>query len=311
MCLAFCGCAGPKATPATATPKASEQSSQGALAQAKGTRVAKDDFPESSFELLDAGAEPKTLLAMAPKVGDRVSVRTASHSISSVFVGGKLVSKSPSPTAITSIKAQVLQASPTEFKVDWTSEHTVEPVEGGNPKEFERLKAKRDAQGSSHGVLSYDARGQRTGSSFERGDKELIAWDVNTVMAWPAQAVGPGARWKTVLENKIDGIECVVTTEVLLLSVQEGKALLEIHSVTKGKPGKLDLPDVPKSVDVELISMDVELKGQLVRKIADFHHQQGELKGSRELVMKLRARGQEQVMRSQAELSSKISYDIP
>lgn len=309
LCLGFCACAGSKQTPATASPKASEASSPAPQAQANAQRVAKDDLPESRFELLDAGQAPKTLLAMAPTVGTQVKARTASQAVSSVYVGGQLVSKAPSPTAITSIQAQVIASSPQEIKVDWTSEHTVEAVEGGNAKEYERLKAKRDAQGTSHGVLTFNARGQRTGSSFDRGDKELIAWDANIVMAWPKDPVGPGARWKTVLENRIDGIDCVVTTHVTLLSIQEGQAFLEIDSVTKGKPGKLELPEIPKNVDLELISMDVHLKGQLVRNIAEFHQEHGELKGSRELVMKLRALGQEQEMRSQAELRSVISYD--
>lgn len=273
--------------------------------------MANDGLPEASFVLLDEGQAPKTLLALAPKVGQQVELRTASDSVSSVFVGGQMISKAPSARVVTTVKAQVLAASPEEIKVDWTSAHTVEAVPGANPKEFERLKAKRDAQGSAHGVLTFNPRGQRLTSSFDRGDKELIGWDANVVMAWPKVPVGPGARWETQLENRIDGIDCVVKTTVTLLSVAEGKAFLELDSVTRGKPGKLELPDIPKGVDVELVSMDIRLKGQIVNHIAEFHQQAGELKGTREMVMMLRAQGKEQQMRSSTELSSKVSFESP
>lgn len=311
LLFCLCACAGPKQTPATTAPQASSASSQASQAPAKVVTVANDGLPEPTFVLLDEGQAPKTLLAMSPKVGERVQVRTESHSLASVFVGGQLVSKAPGPVAVTTVQAEVLAVSPKEVKVDWTSAHTVEPVEGGNPQEFERLKSKRDAQGSAHGKLTFNPRGQRLASAFDRGDKELIGWDANIIMAWPDRPVGPGARWETVFEGKIDGIDCVMTTQFTLLSVSEGKALMEINSVTRGKPGKLELEELPKEIDVELVSMEVILKGQLLRSVASFHQEQGELKGTRDLVMKLKSQGQEQEMRSQAEISSKISYGLP
>lgn len=310
LSLGVSACATPKQKSASVTP-ASETSSSSPVAQVNATRVAKDGLPEASFVLLDEGQSPKTQLALAPKVGERVRVRTASESVSSVFVGGQLLSKTPSPTVVTTVQAEVLASGPKEIRVDWTSAHTVEPVEGADAKEFARIKAKRDAQGSAHGVMTFNPRGQRLTSQFDRGDKELIGWDANIVMTWPEVPVGPGARWETVFKNQIDGIDCEVKTTVTLLSVSEGKAYLELDSVTQGKPGQLELPDLPKGVDVELVSMVIKLKGQYVASISGFHQQQGEMKGTREMVMKLRSQGQEQDMHSRTELSSKTTFGLP
>lgn len=311
LALGLCACAGSKTPSSTVHPSASEIGSQSVISQGDASKVAKDALPEPRFSLLEVGQDPKTLLALAPKVGARVEMRTSSDSVSSVFVAGQLVSKTPSPTAVTTVQAKVLSVSPKEIKVDLTSRHSVEPVQGGDPAEFERLKSKRETQGSAHGVLTFNTRGQRTASEFDRGDKELISWDANIALAWPEVPVGPGARWQTVLENSIDGIDCVVTTTVTLLNIEEGKALLEVNSVTVGTPGRIEVPGIPQSIEVELVSMELKLKGQYVRSIEGVYQEQGEMQGTREVVMKLKAQGQEREMRSQADISFKTSFGLP
>lgn len=317
-CLGLGACTKPKTSASTQSPEAAQaKSSDGAGSQqavakdsAQGT-AAEDGYPEMKVQLLAAGEEPRTLLRLQPKVGEKVQVRSIMNTVSSTFVGAQKIAETHSPAIVHRIDAQIRGVSTSGIEVDWTSAYSAENAPKVTPKELEKAQAKYAAQGDTHGIVTFNDRGQRIKAQYDRGTEDQKRWAANLVVPFPSEPVGVGARWQTELQSPIEGIDCTVTSTYEVKSIQDGKVTLEVVALTRGKPGPLQSAEVPAGVDVELVSLEIELKGELERGYANFYHEKGTLSGTRDLVMKVKANGQVQEIRTQSILDSSINYTAP
>lgn len=315
VALALCACTTPKKTSTTApsAPEADAPTQAGTEASAaspeSSARLAQDTYPEIELRLLNAGELPRTELRMQPKLGDKVLVSSTIDTVSSTLVNGQKVAQTHSPSVIHRIEAEVSEAQPNTFKVNWKSAYEAKNAPNVNPKELERMQARYAAEKPVQGSMSFNERGQRLNSEFAGAPEAKASWAANLVIPWPKEPVGVGARWETTLESRIDDIDCVVKSTYTLKGIKDGKATLAVESVTRGKPGPFESPDVPEGVKLELISMEVVYNGEFERDIAGFYREKGTLTGTRDLVMKIKANGQEQEVQTKADLKAAVEYD--
>lgn len=313
LCLSLGACDKPQQTKPTQAPAATPETPAAASETESApvpasARTSQDSYPEIQVQLLDAGAEPRSALRFAPQAGQQVKVESSVDTVSATFVGDRQVAQTHSPSIVHSIDAKILSASKDQFEVDWTSAYSAKNAPKVNPKELEKAQAKYAAQGPTHGVLTFNDRGQRLASRFDKGSEDQMRWAANLVIPWPKEPVGVGARWETELDSPLEGIDCVVKTQYTLKAIKDGKVTLELASVTTGKPGPFSSPDVPPGVELELISMKVEFKGEQERDIARFYQEKAQLNGTRELVMKIKANGQVQEIRTSSQLKSTVTF---
>ena len=236
------------------------------------TTTGSSDTPE--VELLSAGDQPRSELRLDLEPGRPVRVAmTVELDIRQTIAG------QPSPPVDLPASRMVMAA--TVEKVSDNGEATVETVieeadivdtEGVDPQV---AKAMRDGMKPFVGyrvTVVMDDRGRvlDTDASEPEGlpaEVEQLVQQLNqqlatVVIPLPEEAVGKGARWKVTTPVKVSGIEVEQTSTATLVELSDGIPVLRTELDQAAEPGPAELPGVPSTVDVELVSWNLTGSGE-------------------------------------------------
>lgn len=312
-CLALGACSKPRPTTSSPADVASSSSqAQSAAPEPEQVAAAKvsDELPEVQVRLLDAGQVPRKKLRFTPNVGRTIQLIQSTDTMTSTFVGDRKVAQTHSPTIVRTIRAKVLEAASGAFKVQFEGKDSAKSVPQVNPKELEKMQERYSAQGSVQGVLTFDDRGQRLASEFSQGAKDRQVQAAVSLIPWPEQEVGVGARWESLMTASIDGIECRISSIYTVKSIEKDTVKLGFESVVTGKPGPFTSPDLPPNMELELVSLKLTLQGDYQRGLSGFYEEKGGYLGKRDLKMKIKAQGKVQEIRTESEITSKGEFSV-
>jgi len=192
----------------------------------------------ASFELLDAGAEPRAAITIAATRGDRIVMRIGLAMAVAMKVGTTDVPKATLPRLEVDVAAEVTKVGDAGIEVELrvvevrTDDAVVasERVKSAVQTTVEALRASTGTL-----VLARDGRVQSIamssgGDAIESKAAGLDHALVELLPAWPPEPVGVGARWKLVQPIVRGGVTLQRTSEFRLVATRAGALELEVDS---------------------------------------------------------------------------------
>jgi hypothetical protein len=191
----------------------------------------------ASFELLDAGAEPRAAIVLGAKQGDRMVVRIGLALQVAMKLGTNDVPKTTLPPLEVGVSAEVMKvgdAIEVELRVvDVRIDDAAVASERVKSAVEATVEALRTSTGSL--VLARDGRVQSISmsSGHDAIESKAAGLDhalVELLPAFPTEPVGVGARWKLVQPVVRGGVTLQRTSEFRLVANRDGRLELEVDA---------------------------------------------------------------------------------
>jgi ketosteroid isomerase-like protein len=192
----------------------------------------------ASFELLEAGAEPRAAITIRAQAGDRSVVRIGLAMDVAMRVGTSDVPKTTLPRLEVDVAAEVAKVTDATIEVELrVVDVRTDATAVASQRVTSAIEATVAALKTSTGTLVLATDGRVQSISLSSGadaiESKAAGLDhalVELLPAWPREPVGVGARWKLVQPVFRGGVTLQRTSEFHLVAVQDGALELEVHS---------------------------------------------------------------------------------
>jgi hypothetical protein len=204
--------------------------------------------------LVEAGSEPRSALRITPSAGASQTVRLEFRTDMTMKVPGMPAPQVDMPSFVLRIGSTVnkvgTETTEAQFKVvDFAL------GQGGELKGLDRDKLTAQLEANfvgTTGRMVTDHRGNLLESDVvpipgaDPNVKEQLSQNLGLGgMELPVEPVGPGASWTTTTEVSFEGMALQQTTVYRLLAVRDREVDLAIETVQVGKPGPVDMDNLP------------------------------------------------------------------
>ncbi len=203
-----------------------------------GTNAAATASSALKVSLLEAGTEPRKVLRIHPKPGDKQTITLTTRQDTEVTTPGAPNQSSKTPALKLTIVTTVKSVSPEgDIAYDLVYEDASLVEEADSPPQLgEQLKTILAALKGRTGTGTMTARGTHTiALESSAGGDPLIGQAVEQVgksfsglaLLFPEEPVGPGAKWESQVPSKSQGMTIDETTTCELLSVDGERVTLK------------------------------------------------------------------------------------
>ncbi|MGI2906197.1 DUF6263 family protein [Tolypothrix sp. VBCCA 56010] len=230
---------------------------------------------KSQVELISPGAEPRQELRFKPTVGNKETANMTMSTDINMLVDGKAAPALKIPTTAITLNTVVSKVEPNgdvnyEFSysdVDLIGKSTFPPEVLNNMRsQIKKLKGLK-------GSVIIDNRGYTKKANFvipqdlDPSLKQIINQMSSSIEQLsspvPQEAVGIGAKWRTISEVNLGGIKLKQIAINELVEIKDGIASLNISIEQQApKATNLNLPQTPKGINITLRSYNGNGQGQ-------------------------------------------------
>ncbi|MBW4445597.1 MAG: hypothetical protein KME38_01640 [Spirirestis rafaelensis WJT71-NPBG6] len=230
---------------------------------------------KSQVELISAGAEPRQELRFKPTVGIKETANMTMSTDITMSIDGKAVPAFKIPTTAITLNTVVSKVEPNgdinyEFSysdVDLIGKSTLPPEVLNN------MQTQITNLNKFKGSVIIDNRGYTKKANFvtpqglDPSLKQMFDQMSSSIeqlsSAVPQEAVGIGAKWRTISEVNLGGIKLKQIATNELVNIKDGIASLNISIEQQAPPAtNLNLPETPKGVTITLRSYNGNGQGQ-------------------------------------------------
>jgi hypothetical protein len=206
--------------------------------------------------LLEAGAEPRKVLRIHPKPGDKQTVTMTSKTDTEVTMPGAPSQPSKAPALKLTMAATVKSVSPEgDVVYDFVYEDATFVEEADTPPQVgEQLKPILALLKGTKGTGTMTARGTHT-IAFESpaGNDAITRQAVDQLghsfldlqFVLPEEPVGPGAKWLSQLPSKSQGVAVDETTTNELVSIDGERVSVKGTVIQEAAKQKIQNPALP------------------------------------------------------------------
>jgi len=290
------------ATTASAVPATTPAPANSAPAGASQTSVTPGSSP---VKLLDAGSEPRKVISLHPAAGDRQSLSMTTKMSMSMSMSSS-ASQMPAmniPTMVMTMDVAVKDVSPDgdiTFGVTFGDANVVADA-NTTPGMADAMKTalsgmsgmtgagKMSGQGVAHDVQFNLPPGAAPQLS-QTVDQMKESFSMATV-AWPAEAIGPGAKWEYAPQIKSQGMTIDQTIDYELVSVDGDQLTLRTTTKQNAANQTIESPAMP-GMKVKLIKMTGTGNANTTFNLAHIMPQKAGIDGDTEVIMDMGQQGQ-------------------
>lgn len=271
-------------------------------------------------KLLDAGAEPRRMLRLSPKPGDKQHLSMTLKMAMAMGMGAPPGQPMKMPAIQTVLDATVKTVS-TDGDIAYEtvmSDIGVADEPGALTQMAEAMKASlASVKGlTTTGTMSNRGLNKGTQIKLPAGAapqmrqlmdqmKESLA---NVMSPLPDEAVGPGAKWEVNLPLKSQGMTFDQTATYQLTSIEGDRVNLTVSMVQHGANQKVQNPALP-NVNVEVTKMTGSGTGTVALDLAQLLPSRATLTSHTEMSMNTNAGGQNQAMTVKTDMDMRLEAE--
>jgi hypothetical protein len=232
------------------------------------------DRNDPSLELLDPGAEPRAKLRYTFQEDQSDELQLKQKMTMSMRLGNDVMPKTPAPETTIAMKLDVIRldndVATTRFSVTDATMSLDPAAPPGSEAGVDRLL--KDLR-SYHGTQQVNRRGvllsfdqDTTGITNPQISQMMNSMEqsMNQMVApLPKQAIGRGAKWRTVTHADQFGLNLQQTALFEVRKIDDLGIDLDVVLAQTAPPGRISAPGLPPGVTVNLLSMDSAGKAKM------------------------------------------------
>jgi hypothetical protein len=296
-------------------PAAADTESAGTTSEAGGASSAAT--ANTQIKLLDAGVEPRTLLRLQAKPGDKQTLGMTMKISMDMEMDGMPAQAIKMPAITMDMELTVKDVSADGDITYETSmgDATVADEPGVMPQVTEAIKTSLASVKGLTGTGTISSRGLGKSTDMKlppgadpqmRQAMEQMQESFSTIMTGlPEEAVGPGARWEVKMPIKSQGMNITQTTTYQLASVEgdvlDIKNTLEQHAANQ----KIQNPAMP-GLKVDVTKMTGSGTGDTKINLTQVLPAQATMGSKSEVVMAVNMAGQKQTMTMKMDMKLRL-----
>jgi hypothetical protein len=224
-------------------------------------------MPTAEVMLVEAGAEPRQVLRLAPAPGMEQACRMRLAMSVTTKMGDQQVPSAPMPTMVTTMRLKVAEVAPGgDISYDMAiSECHAEEGPELVPGMAEMLNQTLEPLKRLTGRWTINNRGVVKNVKFTIPDdvpgnvKAMMVGlsdQVNQLSApLPEEAIGPGGKWRVKTRIKVQGLLVDQAMEYTLKEVRDGTAIVDVAVEQNAAPQKFESPALPPGTTMNLESL--------------------------------------------------------
>ena len=225
--------------------------------------------------LEEAGEEPRQRLQLRLTAGTTTRAALVNKTELDMTIEGNRVPGGTLPTTRTVMEQRIDRVDPggtAHYTVTFT-DWTVEPTPGADPEAARRIQEVFEELDGLQGTGTVDASGRQEALSVDTGrvsdpllksTLESMASQVGNLAApFPAEPVGPGARWRSTSTVTVSGITMNTTTTYTLRSRTGDRYELDVVQDAEAPPGPIDLPNLPAGAETSIERFTLHTTGDV------------------------------------------------
>jgi Family of unknown function (DUF6263) len=269
--------------------------------------------PESSapeIKLLEAGAEPRKVLRLHPKAGDKQAMEL---SIQPTIEGrvGDMANSSMRRPGMKMVMGLTVKDISSDGDIDYQIVITDVAAIAGPTGDAQTAQAINSAAGELKGAAdagTISNRGVERGTQFEMpadaGEAfgQLLETFSNLTIPLPEEAVGAGAKWEARSQVKSRGMTEQQTTTYELASLDGERATIKISSAQHAANQKIQNPVMP-GTQANVTKMDVKGTGNVNLLLTEVLPSSGRMDFHSEIDMVMNMGPQKQPMSIKSDVS--------
>jgi hypothetical protein len=294
-----------------------EKSSTGAAQGSATNAVSEARASASQVKLLEAGAEPRAVLRLHPKAGDKQKLETTLK----MDIGIKVAEMESPPMKMPAMKMTleltIQSVSPQgdiAYEIVATdASATDEP--GVMPQVAEALKASLAGMKGASGKGTFSSRGLNKGTEFklpagadpktQQTSEQLKEAFSNFAVPLPEEAVGPGAKWEFRMPVKSQGITIDQIATYQLVSVESDRVITKSTIAQRAANQKISNPAMP-GLKLDLTKMTGTGSGGVTFDLSRLAPLEGTMESQSDFSMAMNTGDQKQSMTMKLNLNVRI-----
>jgi hypothetical protein len=272
---------------------------------------------ETEVKLIDAGSEPRSVLRLHPKAGDKQIVTLSITLAMDMKVGDMATPaiKLPAMTMTSEVTVQqVAEGGDISYETLMTDAGVVDSP-GVMPQVAEAMKS------SFAGLKGLSGKGLMTSRGVNKGQEISIPSGTDPQLQqaldqmkqslsclstpFPEEPVGAGAKWEAKTPLQSQGMTIQQTATYELVSVNGDQLNLKNSIVQTAANQKIQSPAMP-GMKVDLTKMDGSGNGEITVELSRLLPLKGTLQSHADLSMGMNAGGQKQTMSMKMDINMQI-----
>lgn len=262
--------------------------------------------------LIEAGAEPREALRfeLAEGLVETMTFDTAMEMV--MKMGGQELPGMDLPTSRMSMETTVREVTEDGYVIDAriVESGVVGEMEGANPMIVEGMReAMKGLVGTTFSMTMTDRGVYSAAQDIEipAGANEEMAAMVESTMAsmqtsgvaFPEEPVGVGARWRSVVEQGINGIDQRVEITYTLESIEGDVVSVTTEQGVSADPGPMEMENVPAGMTAELVRLVGAGAGEVSYRLSGIAPESMRMAMNVSMSMKMSGMGMEQAVDQQ------------
>lgn len=288
-----------------------------AAREGQSETVAATPASASAAKLLEAGAEPRQVLRLHPKAGDKQAVGLTMKMAMDISAGGMpgQAMKMPAMKLTLDLTTKNVSADGGISYETVIGDASVADEPGAMPQVVEAMKS---AFGGLKGQASTAMMSDRglskgTGPKLAAGGGPQLAQVMDQMnesfamasVQFPEEAVGPGAKWEVKRPMKSQGMTLDQTTTYQLVSLDGERATIKSTVAQHAANQKIESPLMP-GMKIDLTKWDGKGSGEVTLDLAQIMPAAGAVESHTEAAMAVNMGNQKQAMALKVDLNIRL-----
>jgi hypothetical protein len=272
---------------------------------------------EGQAKLLEAGAEPRKVLRLHPKAGDKQTLGMTLKMAMAVKMGEQEVPKMKMPAIKMTLDATVKGVSP-EGEISYEmvmSDASVAEDPEVMPQIAEAMKTAFASIKGSSGEGTMSDRGFTKGAEIKapsgaapqvnQAMEQMRESFSHLVAALPEEAIGPGAKWEVMMPVKTQGMTIEQTANYELVSIEGDRITVKNTLVQSATDQKIQNPAMP-GMKMDVTKMTGTGSGEITFELSKLLPVEGTTDIHSDYSMSLDMGGQKQPMTMKMDLNMRL-----
>ena len=271
----------------------------------------------TQVKLVEAGAEPRKVLRLHPKPGDKQTLSLTMKMAVEMTMGETQIPpmKLPAMTMIMDMTVKTVSADGDITYESVMSDASVSAHPDVLPQIAEAMKSSLDGiKGlSGSGMMSNRGLSKGTDIKAPAGAEPQMSQTVEQMkeafaqcaLPLPEEAVGPGAKWEVRKPVKSQGMTINQTASYELVSIEGERVIAKATIAQSASNQKMQNPAMP-ALKVDLKKMDGKGTGEITLDLAQAMPAKGNTDSRSMLSMEMNTGGQKQPMTMKADLNIRL-----
>lgn len=243
--------------------------------------------------LLEAGAEPRRELRCQTTDGAEQIVEMRQKVSSTTSMNGMVMPMPAMPTIVMTMRAAVLEITPDDH-IRFETKITDAKAEGNmsNPMLQPFVQGVKQAIGTTTTSV-FTRRGEVVKTEMDQAEGLPGVGETFATMTvqWPEEAVGVGAKWKSVGKITTNGLSIEQTAEFELVKMEGDRIELKLSMMQTAKEQALNMPGMPPDAKATVKKLEGKGEGSMVVDLAFAMPLKATMKTSQKMDMEMLAQG--------------------